>query len=55
MTGVVPGYEGVWVGTIETPSGRVYSCSWRRDEAPSEAEVLEVWRTDRKAFNPGYF
>lgn len=47
-------YEGVWRGIVETPKGRVYSCLWRRDEAPTADEVLDVWATDRKAFRAGY-
>ena len=45
-------YAGFWVGVIETPSGRCYSCTWTRDESPSNSEVLDAWKTDRKAFSP---
>lgn len=52
-----PLYPTHWAGTVETPRGLVYTCTWADDEngnGPSEEKVLEVWRTDRKAFNPGY-
>lgn len=44
----------VWAGVIETARGAVYFCSWTRDEPPTEAEVIETWKTDRRAFLPGY-
>lgn len=51
--GIVPGYENVWVGTVETWKGLVYSCSWRRETPPTTTEVLNAFKTDRNAFDPG--
>lgn len=33
---------------VTTSSGYCYACTWAG--APSEAEVIEAWRTDRRAF-----
>lgn len=53
MSGYIPGYEGVWNCTVQR-RGKVYTCTWRRDEAPTEAEVLAAWNNDRGSFTPGY-
>lgn len=45
---------GTWLGIIETPKGLVYWCRWAADHKPTEAKVLQVWKEDRRAFEPGY-
>lgn len=48
------GYSDLWHAIVETPRGRVYNCSWRKDEAPTEDEIKEAWLTERHIFTPGY-
>lgn len=41
-----------WVAVLEV-RGRVWSLRWA-GEKPTEAQVIEAWKTDRKNFMPGY-
>ena len=49
--------DNQWVGTVERPAGKVYSCVWLFDteDPPMTPEfVLSHWRKHRDWFRPGY-
>jgi hypothetical protein len=53
---VEPCYATCWVGIVELPSTKVYTCRWVLDDgAPlTEDEVLAAWRKHRNWFKAGY-
>lgn len=53
-----PHYDKLWIGTVELPSTKVYSCTFDIDQFDgdevTEGDVLEAWRKHRNWFRPGY-
>lgn len=43
----------VWRAIVTTARGRCYRCDWV-GRKPSEEEVIQTWRDDRRAFEPDH-
>jgi hypothetical protein len=49
-----PSFQDVWIATVTTSDGRVYSYTARGDSPPDHQNIESVWIHDRTAFSPGY-